>query len=67
MSLLSDNSVWTVLVNRVNGQLTNNKQFLFLITWTRQHGATRDKRSCERFVRRHLVRLNTTIRNMKLM
>ena len=42
MSLLSDNLVWTVLINRVNGQLTNTKQFLFLIMWTRQHSATQD-------------------------
>ena len=45
MSLFSDNIIWTVLANRVNGQLTNNKQFLFLIIWTRQHSATRDKHS----------------------
>ena len=45
MSLFSDNIIWTVLANRVNGQLTNNKQFLFLIIWTRQQSATRDKHS----------------------
>ena len=29
----------------MKGQLTNNKQFLFLIIWKRQRSATRDKHS----------------------
>ena len=39
LSLLSDNSAWTVLVNQVNGQLVHNEQVLLMITWTRQHSA----------------------------
>lgn len=39
LSLLSDNSAWTILVNPVNGQLVHNEQVLLMITWTRQHSA----------------------------
>ena len=62
MSLFSDNTAWTVLVNWVNGQLTNNKQFLFLIIWTRQHSATRDKHSGVRIITVCMSRLLNLIK-----